>query len=157
EQKGRSTTGQAPAENRNSMEKSGQNPSTEKGRTGQSNSMENRGATENNKMAPQNQGAAQNRAGGSSTTNVNVNLTTEQRTKIHSVIIADRSAPRVEHVNFALNVGVVVPRGTVKFAPVPATIVEIQPVWRGFEYFLVGDEIVIVDPADLHIVAVIPA
>jgi len=48
-------------------------------------------------------------------------------------------------------------RGTVKFAPVPATIVEIQPVWRGFEYFLVGDEIVIVDPADLHIVAVIPA
>ena len=39
----------------------------------------------------------------------------------------------------------------------PSTIVEIQPAWRGFEYFLVGDEIVIVDPATLRIVAVIPA
>ena len=117
----------------------------------QGGAMENRGATQNQP----NQGAAQNRAGGSST-NVNVNLTTEQRTKIHSVIIADRSAPRVEHVDFALNVGVAVPR-SVKLVAVPATIVEIQPVWRGFEYFLVGDEVVIVDPATLQIVAVIPA
>jgi hypothetical protein len=37
----------------------------------------------------------------------------------------------------------------------PATIVEIEPVWRGFEYFLVGDEIVIVDPATLKIIAII--
>jgi hypothetical protein len=40
---------------------------------------------------------------------------------------------------------------------VPTTIVAIEPTWRGFEYFLVGDEIVIVDPRTLEIVAVIPA
>jgi hypothetical protein len=56
-----------------------------------------------------------------------------------------------------VHVGTVVPRGKVKFVAVPSTIVEIQPAWRGFEYFLVGDEIVIVDPATLRIVAVIPA
>ena len=53
--------------------------------------------------------------------------------------------------------GTVGPRGKVKFAPVPSSIVEIQPAWRGYEYFLVGDEIVVVNPNDLHIVAVIPA
>jgi hypothetical protein len=90
------------------------------------------------------------------TTNVSVNLSPEQRTKIHQVIVSDRSAPRVASVTFQLNVGVAVPR-SVKLAPVPVTIVEIQPSWRGFEYFLVGDQIVIVNPRTLEIVAVIPA
>jgi hypothetical protein len=101
------------------------------------------------------------RAGGAATNNragasASVNLAPEQRTKIRSVIVADRSAPRVDHVDFDLNVGVAVPR-TVRLAAIPSTIVEIEPRWRGFEYFLVGDEIVVVDPASLQIVAVIPA
>ena len=50
-----------------------------------------------------------------------------------------------------------VPRGKVKLVALPSTIVEIEPSWRGFEYFLVGDEIVVVDPATLRIVAVLPA
>jgi hypothetical protein len=99
-------------------------------------------------------GASENRGG---STNANVNLTTEQRTKIHSIIIADRSAPRVARVDFDVRVGTVVPRERVKFVPLPSTIVEIQPAWRGYEYFLVGDEIVVVDPATLRIVAVLPA
>jgi hypothetical protein len=45
----------------------------------------------------------------------------------------------------------------VKLAAVPTTIIEIQPSWRGFEYFLVGDQIVIVNPRTMEIVAVIPA
>jgi uncharacterized protein DUF1236 len=102
------------------------------------------------------QSETQSRSGASGSTSASVNLTAEQRTKIHSVIIAERSAPRVASVNFQLNVGVAVPR-SVRLAPVPTTIVEIQPTWRGFEYFLVGDEIVIVDPASLQIVAIIPA
>jgi hypothetical protein len=95
-------------------------------------------------------------AGTTNNTNVSVNLTPEQKTKIHQVIVSDRSAPRVASVNFQLNVGVAVPR-SVRLAPVPVTLVEIQPSWRGFEYFLVGDEIVIVNPRTLEIVAVIPA
>jgi Protein of unknown function (DUF1236) len=39
----------------------------------------------------------------------------------------------------------------------PQTIVELEPAWRGFEYFVVGNEIVIVDPRSLEIVAVIDA
>jgi hypothetical protein len=53
-------------------------------------------------------------------------------------------------------VGTAVPR-RIKLAPVPSTIVEIQPAWRGYEYFLVGDEIVIVNPRTMEIVAVVPA
>ena len=90
------------------------------------------------------------------TTNVSVNLSPEQRTKIHQVIVSDRNAPRLARVDFQLNVGVAVPR-SVKLAPVPTTIVEIQPSWRGYEYFLVGDQIVIVNPRTMEIVAVVPA
>ncbi len=109
--------------------------------------------------APENRGAMESRqpgaAAGTSSTAA-VRLTTEQKSRIHTVIIGDRSAPRVAHADFNIHVGTVVPR-SVRLAPVPARVVEIAPVWRGFEFFLVGDEIVIVDPADLHIVAVIPA
>jgi hypothetical protein len=38
-----------------------------------------------------------------------------------------------------------------------ATIVEIEPAWRGFEYFMIGDQIVIVDPRSMEIVAVVEA
>ena len=99
-------------------------------------------------------GAAESRGG---STNANVNLSSEQRTKIHSIIVSERSAPRVARVDFDVRVGTVVPREKVKFAPLPSTIVEIQPAWRGYEYFLVGDQIVVVDPATLRIVAVVPA
>jgi hypothetical protein len=113
-----------------------------------------RGANERGGAGVNERGAAQNRG---NSTNVNVNLTSEQRTKIHSIIVADRSAPRVAHADFDVRVGTVVPREKVKLAPLPSTIVEIQPAWRGYEYFLVGDEIVVVDPATLRIVAVVPA
>jgi hypothetical protein len=50
----------------------------------------------------------------------------------------------------------VVPR-TVKYAPLPSRVVEIYPAWRSYHFFLVGDQIVIVEPDTLRIVAVIPA
>jgi hypothetical protein len=102
----------------------------------------------------ENKTTVEGREGGRS--NVNVQLSQEQRTRIHDVIIKERSAPRVANIDFSLNVGVRVPR-TIRLVRVPTTIVEIEPAWRGFEYFLVGDEIVIVDPGTLEIVAVIPA
>jgi hypothetical protein len=43
----------------------------------------------------------------------------------------------------------------VRFAPLPSYLVEIQPSWRGYEYFLVGDEIVVVNPRTLEIVAIL--
>jgi hypothetical protein len=96
------------------------------------------------------QGAAPNKG------NVSVNITPEKRTQIHQVFIKERSAPRVDGVDFSLSVGTAVPR-SVRFIPVPSTIVEIEPSWRGYDYFMVGDQIVIVDPRSMEIVAIIDA
>lgn len=82
-----------------------------------------------------------------------VNLTTEQRTEIRQTVLTP-SAPRATSINFAVNVGTVVP-STVHVVEVPATIVKIHPQWRGFRYFVVNDEIVIVEPRTLKIVAVL--
>lgn len=148
------TTGQAPTQQQspsranepNRMERSGQTNERNE-RSGQTN--ERGGASVNER------GTAETR--GSTSSSASVNLSSEQRTKIHSIIVSERSAPRIARADFDVRVGTVVPRGKVKFAPLPSTIVEIEPKWRGYEYFLVGDQIVVVDPATLRIVAVVPA
>jgi hypothetical protein len=83
-----------------------------------------------------------------------VSLTTEQKQKIRTSVISSSSAPKVSNVNFSLTVGTVVPR-TVKIVEVPATLVEVHPAWRGYKYFIVNDQIVIVEPDTLKIVTVI--
>jgi hypothetical protein len=136
----RSTTGQAaPGERRENVERD--RVQTDRDRV-QGGRNENRTTTEGRE--------------GRSSTNVTVELSSEQRTRIHDVIIRERSAPRVANVEFSLEIGTRVPR-TVRLLRVPISIIEIEPRWRGFEYFLVGDEIVIVDPNRMEIVAVIPA
>jgi hypothetical protein len=44
---------------------------------------------------------------------------------------------------------------SVHVATVPSTLIEIHPAWRGYRYFVVGDELVIVEPDSLKIVAVV--
>jgi hypothetical protein len=84
-------------------------------------------------------------------------LSVEQRTRIHSRLFSERAdVHRLGHVDFALRAGVRVPR-TVEFYDLPSDIVELVPAYRAYKYFLVGDEIVIVDPATHEIVDVIPA
>jgi hypothetical protein len=84
------------------------------------------------------------------------NISTEQCTRIRQAIVKESNAPRVTNVNFTVSVGTVVPR-TVRLAPIPVTVIEVMPAWRGYEYFLVGDDIIVVEPGTLRIVAVIPA
>ena len=86
--------------------------------------------------------------------NVSVSFTTEQRTKIRETVFKSSNAPRVSNVSFSLNVGTAVPR-TVRVVDVPDVIVEVHPEWRGYRYFIVNDELVIVEPDTLKIVAVI--
>ena len=80
-------------------------------------------------------------------------LSTEQRTKITTVIKSQNVRP-VTNVNFSISVGTHVPRN-VGFHPLPAEIVTIYPEWRGYEFFLVGNQIVVVNPRTLEIVDVI--
>jgi hypothetical protein len=103
---------------------------------------------ENERDRTTGQGAAGGRATG--------NLTLEKRAQIHEVFIKEKSAPRVDRVDFTVSVGTRVPR-SVRFVAVPRTIVEIEPSWRGYDYFMVGDQIVIVDPRSMEIVAVLDA
>jgi Protein of unknown function (DUF1236) len=85
---------------------------------------------------------------------VSVSFTTEQRTKIRETVFKGSNAPRVSNVNFSINVGTVVPR-TVRIIEVPEVIVDFHPEWRGYRYFIVNEELVIVEPDTLRIVAVI--
>jgi Protein of unknown function (DUF1236) len=86
-------------------------------------------------------------------TSSNVSLTTEQKTTIRQTVLTG-SAPRVTNVNFDIKIGTVVPR-TVRIAPLPVTLIEIQPAWRGYMYFVYNDEIIVVEPGTLRIIAVL--
>jgi len=83
-----------------------------------------------------------------------VSLTTEQKTKIRTTVID--KGPKIEksQINFSINVGTVVPR-SVHVVSVPTVLIDIHPEWRGYRYFVVGDELVIVEPDSLRIVAVL--
>jgi hypothetical protein len=80
-------------------------------------------------------------------------LSTEQRTKITSVIRSQRIEP-VTNVNFNISVGTRVPR-EVHFHPLPAEVVTIYPEWRGYDFILVREQIVVIDPRTYEIVAVL--
>lgn len=85
-----------------------------------------------------------------------VNLSQEQRTKIKDVIVRDRDVARVPSANFSLRVGATVPR-TVHVRVLPSDVVTIVPEYRDFDYVVVGDQLLIIDPDTMEIVAILPA
>ncbi len=95
------------------------------------------------------QGAREGERGGAK-----VNLTSEQRTKIRDTVFKEKDAPRVGKVDFSLNEGTVIPR-SVKIVEIPQVIVAIHPEWQRYKYFIVNEELVIVEPETLRIVAII--
>jgi hypothetical protein len=135
--------GQAPRDRDGS--KQGASDTTRDGGTKQGTSDTKQGGSK--QSASDKQGAGTK--GGASS----VSLTTEQRTTIRTTVLTS-SAPRVTNVNFNVRVGTVVPR-TVRIVPLPATLIEIEPTWRGYMYFVYQDEIIVVEPGTLRIVAVL--
>jgi hypothetical protein len=83
-------------------------------------------------------------------------LSEDQRSRIKTIIEREHGPRLGRNINFSITVGTRIPRN-VHVVVLPEEIVRIVPQYRGFDYFLVGDEIVIVDPRTLEIVAVIPA
>ena len=71
-------------------------------------------------------------------------------------MITKQNVKPVTNINFTISVGTRVPR-TVSFYPLPTEVVTIYPDWRGYEFFLVGNEIIVVNPRTLEIVAVLDA
>jgi hypothetical protein len=91
-----------------------------------------------------------------SQTNVNVSasLSESQRTRV-STSISRLNVKPVTNVNFSLAIGTAVPRD-VHFERLPADVVEVMPQYRGFNFVMVREDIVIVDPATYKIVDVLP-
>jgi len=85
-----------------------------------------------------------------------VQLSEEQRTKIKDVIVRDRNVARVNSPSFSVSVGARVPRD-VHVTVLPPEVVRIVPEYRGFDYVLVGDQLLIIDPDTMEIVAILPA
>jgi hypothetical protein len=82
-------------------------------------------------------------------------LSTEQRTKI-TTVIRDQHVQPLTNVNFSIAVGTRVPRD-VRFHPLPREVVTIYPEWRGYEFVLVNNQILVVDPRTFEIVAILDA
>jgi hypothetical protein len=106
------------------------------------------------KMQPKGKSAADSKS--STTTGqagAGAKLSDEQRSKIGTVIKQQNVAPAT-NVNFSVSVGTRVPR-TVGFHPLPTEVVTVYPEWRGYEFFRVNDQIIVVNPRTLEIVAVL--
>jgi hypothetical protein len=132
--------------NNSASEKSNSNMKENKAE-GASGSKMNQSTTEKKSTTTTGQGAAAGQA----------KLSSEQRTKI-TTVIKSQKVERVEpsKLNVSIHVGARVP-ASVRFHPLPAEVVTIYPEWRGYDYILVGDQIVILDPRSHEIVFIIEA
>ena len=81
-------------------------------------------------------------------------LSTEQRTKI-STILQQHKVMSVQ-LNVPVRVGTRVP-DSVRFYPLPQEVFAIYPEWHGYDYIVVGGEIVVLDPRTHEIVAILEA
>lgn len=84
---------------------------------------------------------------------VSASLQTEQKTRLTQAVTKLNVKP-VTNVNFSVSVGTAVP-ASISLHPVPTSIVEIVPQYRGYSFFMVRDEVVIVEPRTHKIVDVI--
>jgi hypothetical protein len=82
-------------------------------------------------------------------------MSTEQNAKFRETVKGEK-VERLTNVPFSLSIGEEVPR-SVHYHRLPARIVEYAPQYRDFDYILVGDDILILDPRTHRIVAVISA
>jgi hypothetical protein len=139
------------AEGREGRDNTKMNAESREGRDGKMNA-ENREGRDSGKMN------AETKTGDRSQTTTGqagagAKLSTEQRTKITTVIRNEHVAP-VTNVNFSISVGTRIPR-EVRYHPLPTEVVTIYPEWRGYNYILVNDQIVVIDPQTLEIVAIL--
>jgi hypothetical protein len=85
-----------------------------------------------------------------------VQLSPDQRSRIGAMIGKSSAARVTTKGNFDVSVGAKIPRD-VHITVLPEDVVQIVPQYEGYDYVLLGDQILIVDPSTLEIVAVIEA
>ena len=82
-----------------------------------------------------------------------VNLTMEQRHVIREIIVKDMKTPP-QAANVAANVGNVVPTG-IPLQPMPVEVAAKVPQLRTHSFFVRDDKVIVVDPKDNKIAAVV--
>jgi hypothetical protein len=83
-----------------------------------------------------------------------VSLSAQQQTRIGQTI-AHHNVKSITNVNFSISIGTQVPR-SVQLRALPSDLVTFVPQYRGYSYFVVEEQIVIVEPSSHEIVAVMP-
>src|SRR6266404_3284768 len=111
--------------------------------------------SQHNAPTPSERTAPNEAARAESKLNAPASLSTEHHAQFRETIRSEKVAP-LNDVRFSITIGEAVPR-TVHLNRLPPRILEYAPQYRGYEYILVGDDILIVDPRTLRIVAVIAA
>jgi hypothetical protein len=81
----------------------------------------------------------------------NANLTKDKAARVADTLM---TTARPQNVNVDVHVGALLP-GNVDLTPLPPTIVDLVPEYRGYDYVVVNDEIVIVQPSTRNVVEVI--
>jgi hypothetical protein len=117
-------------------------------------SSENAGAKEAAPAAAKPAGEQNRATTGQGAAAGSANLTTEQRTKITTIIKQHKVEPA--RLNVTVSVGTRVP-DSVRFYPLPVEVFVVYPEWRGYDYILVGDQILVIDPRTHQIVAILEA
>jgi hypothetical protein len=79
-------------------------------------------------------------------------LDTQQQSKIAELIVKENIKPA--NVTFSITQGMAIP-SSVALYPVPASVLQLAPQYRGYSYFATSDRIVIVEPSKKTVVAVI--
>ena len=82
-------------------------------------------------------------------------LSAEHHALFRETIRSEKIVP-LNEVRFSIKIGEAIPP-TVHLNRMPLQILEYAPQYRDYEYILVGDDILVVDPRTLRIVAVIAA
>jgi Protein of unknown function (DUF1236) len=111
--------------------------------------------SQHNTQTPSERTAPNEAARAESKLNAPAALSTEHHAQFRETIRSEKIAP-LNDVRFSVTIGEAVPRA-VHLNRLPPGILEYAPQYRGYEYILVGDDILIVDPRTLRIVAVIAA
>jgi hypothetical protein len=127
----------------------------ERNKTQENAQTQDRSRTQENAQGQNHGNANESAAKTGASSGKSAQLSDTQRTRIKDVIVKDRNVARVNNVNFNITVGAAVPR-SVHFEVLPVDVVTIVPEYRGFDYIIVGDQLLIIDPNTLEIVDILP-
>lgn len=152
-ERGGQENGKTAAEGKTNEHRAGE---AQTGRNEMKNSSEGEGQTGRNETQNNMQGEQHARQTHVSPQNVHVvgstHLSNDKAARVADTLLGSSSSENVNVTN--INVGAALP-GDVNVMPLPSTIVDIVPEFRGYDYVVANDEIVIVQPSTRHVVDII--